>query len=79
MHREEIQNLLSHFGFAETLNKTFNGVNITHMMHRSDKLKKLVEYNVDHLGIVNVIWAFDISADLSMIENIVDFEVWLSK
>ena len=79
MHKEEIQNLLSTFGFAETLNKTLNGVNITHMMHSSEKLKKLVEYNIDSLGMVNVIWGFDFTSDLAMIENTADFETWLNK
>jgi hypothetical protein len=78
MHREEIQNLLSNFGFAETLNKPLTGINVTHMMHRSDKLKKLVEYKIDPLGMVDIIWGFD-SSDLVMFENTVDFEIWLNK
>ena len=79
MHREEIQNLLSTFGFVETMNRTLEGVNTTHMMHRSDKLKKFVEYYIDPFGIIKAIWAFDSTDDLSMIENTVDFEIWLNK
>lgn len=79
MHREEIQNLLSHFGFAETLNRTLEGANTTHMMHRCDKLKKLVEYYIDPLGVIKSIWAFDSTSNLSVFENTVDFEVWLNK
>ena len=79
MHREEIQNLLTHFGFAETLNRTLEGVNTTHMMHRCDKLKKLVEYYIDPLGVIKSIWAFDSASNLFVFENTVDFEVWLNK
>ena len=76
MHREEIQNLLSAFGFAETLNKTLSGVNITHMIHRCDKLNKFVEYRIDPFGMVKLLWVFDSAADLVVFENTTDFETW---
>lgn len=79
MHREEIENLLSDFGFAETLNRTLNGLNIIHMMHRSEKLKKFVEYKIDPLGMVNAIWVFDFTSDMVVFENTADFETWLNE
>jgi len=79
MSKEEIQTLLSDFGFEETLNKTLEGINLTHMMHRCPKLRKFVEYYIDPLGIIKFIWGFNLDDDLSMIENTVDFEIWLNK
>ena len=79
MHKEEIQNLLFNFGFAEAMNKTRSGNNSIHMIHRCDRLKRLVEYHVDNLGLIKFIWAFDYIAGLDMIENVDDFEIWLNK
>ena len=78
MHREEIQNLLSDFGFAETLNRTLKGINTTHMIHRSEGLRKIVEYYIDPVGIVKSIWGFS-GETLSVIESSSDFEIWLKK
>ena len=79
MHKEEIQNLLSIFGFAETLNKTLNGANTIHMMHSCFEHRKFVEYYIDPLGTIKSICAFDDTDNLSVFENTVDFEVWLKK
>ena len=79
MSKEEVQTLLSDFGFEETLNKTIEGINLTHMMHCCSKLRKLVEYYIDQFGIIKSIWGFNLDDDLSMIENTVDFEIWLNK
>lgn len=79
MSEEEVQTLLSDFGFEETLNRTLEGINLTHMMHCCTKLKKFVEYYIDPLGIIQSIWGFNIESDVSMIENTVDFEIWLKK
>lgn len=79
MSKEEIQNLLSSFGFEETLNKTLKGVNSVHMMHFCNKLKKFVEYYIDPLGIIKSIWGFTKEHDLSVFENTNDFEIWLKK
>ena len=76
MHREEVQKMLVSFGFSETLNRTLEGVNKTHMIHCCEKLKKFVEYYVDPLGIVNSIWGFN-DDNLSRFENTGDFEGWL--
>ena len=77
MLKEEIQNLLSDFGFIETLNRPLEGLNTTHMMHCCAKLKKFVEYYIDPLGIIKSIWGFNIENDLSCFENAIDFELWL--
>ena len=79
MSKEEIQTLLSDFGFEETLSKTVEGINLTHMIHCCSKLRKLVEYYIDQLGVIKFIWGFNLDDDLSMIENTVDFEIWLKK
>ena len=79
MFKEDIQNLLSDFGFEETLNKTLEGINLTHMIHFCSKLRKFVEYYIDPLGIIKSIWGFNLDDDVSMIENTVDVEVWLNK
>ena len=79
MSKEEVQTLLSDFGFEETLNKTLKGINLTHMIHCCSKLRKLVEYYIDQLGVIKSIWGFNLDDDLSMIENTVDFEIWLKK
>ena len=79
MFKEDIQNLLSDFGFEETLNRTLEGLNLTHMIHCCSKLKKLVEYYIDPFGIIKSIWGFNIGNDLSMLENTADFEIWLNK
>jgi hypothetical protein len=79
MSKEEVQTLLSDFGFEETLNKTIEGINLIHMMHCCSKLRKLVEYHIDPLGIIKSIWGFNLDDGLSMIENTVDFEIWLKK
>lgn len=79
MFKDDIQNLLSDFGFEERLNRPLEGLNLTHMIHFCSKLKKLVEYYIDPLGIIESIWGFNIGNDLSMLENTTDFESWLKK
>ena len=79
MFKEEVQTLLSDFGFEETFNKTLEGANLTHMMHCCFKLRKFVEYYIDSLGIIKSIWGFRLDDDVLMIENTVDFKIWLNK
>lgn len=79
MFKEEVQTLLSDFGFEETFNKTLEGANLTHMMHCCSKLRKFVEYYIDSLGIIKSIWGFRLDDDVLMIENTVDFKIWLNK
>ena len=78
MRREEVQNLLSNFGFAEALNRKLEGINTTHMMHRCESLKKIVEYYIDPAGMVKSVWGFG-GDNLSLFENPSDFEGWLKK
>lgn len=77
MHREDLQKILAGFGFAETLNKTLEGLNITHVIHFSERLRKLVEYYVDPVGIIKSVWGiWDNGAEI--MENLPDIELWLN-
>ena len=49
MSKEEIQTLLSDFGFEETLSKTLEGINLTHMIHCCSKLRKLVVQHINRV------------------------------
>ena len=75
---EEIKNILTQFGFAETLNKTMEGPKLTHMMYSSLTPKKVVEYSVDTLGIIDFVWAY-MDDGLKLIDTMSDFEVWLNE
>ena len=78
MLKEEIQLLLSNFGFCETLNKPLHGVNTTHMMHTCYESKRFVEYYVDPTGKIKSICAVR-ENDFDIFENTGDFETWLKK
>ena len=77
MHREDIQNMLAGFGFSETLNRTIEGINITHVIHFSERLKKFIEYYVDPVGLIKSVWAIWDNG-VEMIENLPDIEIWLN-
>lgn len=78
MRREDIQNMLSVLGYSETLHREIAGANKCHMMHVSDKFRRLVEYYADQVGLVKLIWGFA-GDDLFLFENMEDFENWLNK
>lgn len=78
MRREDIQNMLSVLGYSETLNKEITGANKCHMMHVSGKLRRLVEYYADRVGLVKLIWGFA-DDDIFLFENMEDFRDWLNK
>lgn len=75
---EEIKNILSQFGFAETLNKVMGCTKITHVIHSCPTPKKIVEYYADNLGIIDFVWAY-VDGELKLIDSMSDFEIWLKR
>jgi len=78
MLKEEVQTLLSGFGFYETLNKPLHGINTTHMMHRCNERNTFVEYYIDPQGKIKSIFTMQ-ENDFNVFENTSDFETWLKK
>lgn len=80
MHKKEIEEMLSTFGFVESMNKPLSGRKTTHVIHRCDKPKKLVEYYIDQMDMINRIWAFNVLEEcLLLFENPNDLKNWLEK
>lgn len=77
MKKEEIQNLLTEFGFSVTLNRGIERINRTHMMHTHLGGKELVDYVVDEkFGSIREIYAWN-GYDLTMLEDTASFKNWL--
>lgn len=79
MKKEEIQSLLTQFGFSVTLNRGFGKINRTHMMHATTGGKRLVDYYIDEaLGSVREIYVYN-GNDLDRLEDTESLETWLNK
>lgn len=77
MKKEEIQSLLAQFGFSVTLNRGFDKINRTHMMHAAAGGKRLVDYYIDEaLGSIREIYLYN-GNDLDRVEDTVSLEIWL--
>lgn len=77
MKKEEIQNLLTQFGFSVTLNRGFDKVNRTHMMHTLAGGTRLVDYYIDeNLGSIRKIFLYS-ENNLECVEDVVSLETWL--
>ena len=70
--------MLSVLGYSETLNREIAGAHRSHIIHVSDKFRRLVEYYADQVGLVKLIWGFA-DDDLFLFENMEDFRDWLNK
>lgn len=77
MKKEEIQSLLSQFGFSVTLNRGFDKINRTHMMHAAAGGKRLVDYYIDEaLGSIREIYLYS-NDEMHRVEDTLSFEDWL--
>lgn len=79
MHNDEIQGLLTRFGFSVTIDKKIGETTQRHMIQVcGSETTRLVDYVIDEAkNSTKTIWAYT-KESLKCIENVQDLESWLN-
>ena len=79
MHKEEIQEMLSKFGFSIALNKEIGTTGLIHIIHRGTTIGELVEYTLEEAtDMIKNVWMFR-GDGIDRAETTTELEIWLGK